>query len=94
MDKKLVLSLERTRGSGKSGRSGQRESGRAAAALGGNEDVVTALLQAGCVPDVPVVSVSSRRSALHLPVVCGHEAAARRLILAGADVDYRDPADK
>lgn len=32
-----------------------------AAALGGNEHVVTALLQAGCVPDVPVVSVSSGR---------------------------------
>eukprot|EP00752_Nemacystus_decipiens_P004447 g4060.t1 len=65
-----------------------------AAAVGGNEDVVTALLHAGCVPDVSVVSASLRRSALHVALVCGHEAAARRLILAGADVNYRDPTDR
>ncbi|CAM9745666.1 unnamed protein product [Ectocarpus sp. 13 AM-2016] len=65
-----------------------------AAALGGNPDVVTALLRAGCLPDVNVVSVSSRRSALHLSAVCGHEAAARKLILAGADANRVDPAEK
>ena len=65
-----------------------------AAALGGNEDVMTALLQAGCVPDIGVVSVSSRRSALHVSLVCGHEAAARGLILAGANLNYRDPTDR
>lgn len=64
-----------------------------AAALGGNPDVVTALFRAGCLPDVDVVSVSSRRSALHLSAVCGHEAAARKLILAGADANRVDPAD-
>ncbi|CAB1097619.1 unnamed protein product [Ectocarpus sp. CCAP 1310/34] len=65
-----------------------------AAALGGNPDVVTALLRAGCLPDVNAVSVSSRRSAWHLSAVCGHEAAARKLILAGADADRVDPAEK
>ena len=64
-----------------------------AAALGGNPDVVTALLRAGCRPDVKVVSMASRRSALHVSVVCGHKAASRRLVLAGADVNYTDPAD-
>ena len=65
-----------------------------AAALGGNPDVVAALLRAGCRPDANVVSVSSKRSALHLAVVCGHGEVARKLILAGANVKYTDPADK
>eukprot|EP00903_Cladosiphon_okamuranus_P006808 g6636.t1 len=65
-----------------------------AAALGGNPDVVAALLKAGCRPDAKVVSVSSKRSALHLAVVCGHTEAARKLILAGANVKYTDPADQ
>lgn len=65
-----------------------------AAALGGNGDVVSALLRAGCGPDVNVVSVSSKRSALHLSAVCGHEAAARKLLLAGAEVNHEDAADK
>ncbi|CAN0579808.1 unnamed protein product [Ectocarpus sp. 12 AP-2014] len=64
-----------------------------AAALGGNADVVTKLLGSGCAPDVKVVSVSSRRSALHLAVVCGHEAAARTLMIAGADMHRVDPGD-
>ncbi|CAM9757000.1 unnamed protein product, partial [Ectocarpus fasciculatus] len=65
-----------------------------AAALGGNADVVIKLLESGCVPDVNVVSVSSRRSALHLAVVCGHEAAARTLMIAGADIRRVDPGDQ
>ncbi|CAN0364277.1 unnamed protein product [Pylaiella littoralis] len=65
-----------------------------AAALGGNGDVVSALLRAGCGPDVNVVSVSSKRSALHLSAVCGHETAARKLMLAGAEVNHKDAADK
>lgn len=40
------------------------------------------------------VSVSPKRSALHLSAVCGHEAVARRLILAGADVNCEDAAGK
>ncbi|CAM9835991.1 unnamed protein product, partial [Ectocarpus sp. 13 AM-2016] len=50
-----------------------------AAALGGSEPVVSALLRAGAQPDVNVVSVSSKRSALYTATVCGHEDAARRL---------------
>lgn len=65
-----------------------------AAALGGNGDVVSALLRAGCGPDVNVVSVSPRRSALHVSAVCGHEAAARKLMLAGAEVNHEDATDK
>ena len=65
-----------------------------AAALGGNPDVLSALLRAGCRPDVRVVSVSSGRSALHLSIVCGHTAVAKKLILAGANVKHVDPADK
>lgn len=64
-----------------------------AAALGGNEDVGSALLRAGCEPDVNVVSMASRRSALHLLAVCGHEAAARKQILAGTDTDRIDSTD-
>ena len=65
-----------------------------AAALGGNADVLSALLQAGCGPDVNSVSSSSRRSALYQAIVGKHEAAARRLIIAGADVNYEDPTDR
>lgn len=65
-----------------------------AAALGGNPDVVAALLQAGCLSDVRVVSSSTQRSALHVSLVCGHKAVARRLILAGAHVNYKDPTDR
>lgn len=65
-----------------------------AAALGGNPDVVVALLKAGWRPDAKVVSASSKRSALHLAVVCGHKEVARKLILSGANVKYTDPADR
>lgn len=65
-----------------------------AAAIGGNPEVVSAFIRAGAEPDVNVVSVSSRRSALYATTYCGHEAAARRLILAGADVNFQDPVDK
>ncbi|CAM9160357.1 unnamed protein product, partial [Ectocarpus sp. 12 AP-2014] len=64
-----------------------------AAALGGNPDVVATLLAWGCASDVNVVSVSSRRSALHVAAVCGHEAVAKKLIIAGADVNRVDPGD-
>lgn len=44
--------------------------------------------------DVNVVSVASRRSALYTATVCGHEDAARRLVLGGADVNFEDPVQK
>ncbi|CAM9379774.1 unnamed protein product, partial [Ectocarpus fasciculatus] len=65
-----------------------------AAALGGNADVMAALIRGGAGADVNVVTVSSRRSALYTATCCGHEAAAKRLILAGADVDFWDPVEK
>ena len=64
-----------------------------AAALGGNEEVISAVLHRGSWSDVNVLATSSKRSALYTAVVGGHEAAARKLILAGADVDYVDPGD-
>eukprot|EP00752_Nemacystus_decipiens_P008626 g7703.t1 len=65
-----------------------------AAAVGGNGEVVPALVRAGAGADVNVVSVSSGRSALYTATFLGHEAAARELVLAGADVNFQDPADK
>ena len=65
-----------------------------AAALGGDANVVSAFVGAGAGPDVNVVSVSSKRSALYTATYCGHEAAARRLIQAGADVNFHDPMDQ
>lgn len=85
-------------GAGANGRAGWKGCrGRTlldAAALGGNAEVVSAFIRAGAGPDVNVVSVSSRRSALYAATYCGHETAARRLILAGADVNFQDPMDK
>ncbi|CAM9459932.1 unnamed protein product [Ectocarpus sp. 12 AP-2014] len=65
-----------------------------AAALGGNADVMPALIRGGAGADVNKVTVSSRRSALYTATCCGHEAVAKRLILAGADVNFRDPVAK
>ena len=90
----LVNRLLRAGASGKAGWRGCR--GRTlldAAALGGNPDVLAALLRTGSGPDVNAVSVSSGRSPLHTATFCGHEAAARQLILAGADLNFRVPGD-
>lgn len=65
-----------------------------AAALGGNADVMCALLQAGCGPDVNVVAASTGRSALYQSIVGKNEAAARRPVLFGADVNFEHRADK
>ncbi|CAB1105080.1 unnamed protein product [Ectocarpus sp. CCAP 1310/34] len=65
-----------------------------AAAVGGNVDVVSGFLEAGAEPDVQVVSWSSKTSALCTPVRFGHEDVARRLVTAGADVNFVDPMRK
>ena len=64
-----------------------------AAAVGGNAEVVSALLHTEARADAGVVSMSSGRSALYAAAKCGHEAAAQRLMDAGADVNFRDPID-
>lgn len=64
-----------------------------AAAVGGSADVVSALVLAGAQPDLNVVSASSERSALYAATKGGHEAAAKRLVLAGANVHFWDPVD-
>ena len=65
-----------------------------AAALGGNVDVVSTVLKKGSRSEVNVLATSPGRSALYTAVKGGHEAAARKLILAGADVNYEDPDDE
>lgn len=61
------------------------------AAVGGNEKVASGLLRAGPQPHVSVVSCSSGRSAMCTATWLGHEAVARRLVLAGADANFHDP---
>lgn len=56
--------------------------------------MVTALLRAGAKPDVDVVSMAPKRSALYVATVCGHEEAARSLLSAGADARFEDPVDR
>lgn len=91
----LVDKLLRAGANGRAGWKGcRRRTLLDAAALGGNDDVVYALLQAGCGPDVNNASSSSRRSALYQLIVGKHETAARRLIIAGAHVNYEDPTDR
>ena len=66
-----------------------------AAALGGSKRVVSSLLRAGAQPDVNVLSSApSSRSPLYQAVLSDHEAAARLLVMAGADVNFEDPEDK
>ncbi|CAN0130687.1 unnamed protein product [Ectocarpus sp. 12 AP-2014] len=55
---------------------------------------MSALLQGGCWSDVNVVASSTGRSALYQSIVGKHTAAARKLIMAGADVNFVDRADK
>lgn len=63
-----------------------------AAAVGGSEDVMSAVLRAGAQPDLKnVMSASSRWSALYTATLFRHEAIARCLVVAGADVNFQDP---
>lgn len=92
----LVNRLLEAGADGSAGWSGSR--GRTlldAGALGGNAQVVSALIRAGSQPDVNVLSPSrGMRSALYTATVCGHEDAGSCLILAGADVLFWDPVDQ
>lgn len=51
------------------------------------------LLEGGALPDINVVSAADGRSALYLATASGHETAAMRLVVAGANVHFRDPVD-
>ncbi|CAM9196446.1 unnamed protein product, partial [Ectocarpus sp. 8 AP-2014] len=62
--------------------------------VGGNVEVASGLLEAGAQPDVQVVSCWSKRSALYTAVMFGHEDVARRLVTAGADVNFKEPGRK
>ena len=94
-DHDLVLTLLKAgaRGSGCKARGGGRTL-LDAAAENGNSMVVSALLEAGSVADINVVSVADRMSPLHRAIAGGHTAAARALILAGADVSLLDSAKR
>ncbi|CAN0443119.1 unnamed protein product, partial [Ectocarpus fasciculatus] len=58
-----------------------------AAAVGGNVEVVSGLLEAGAQPDVQVVSCRSKRSALYKAILLGHKDVARPLAEHGVDVN-------
>ncbi|CAB1108018.1 unnamed protein product [Ectocarpus sp. CCAP 1310/34] len=65
-----------------------------AALSGGNAGVMSALLQAGCGPDANVLAPSTGRSVLYQSILSNQKAVARELILAGADVNIKDRAEK
>ncbi len=77
-------------------KAGSRHGGRTilhAAAFGGNKGVVLSLLlKAGCKAEVNVLSSAPKSlSPLYVAIDLGHEAVARQLVLAGADVNYKSP---
>ncbi|CAN0152190.1 unnamed protein product [Ectocarpus sp. 6 AP-2014] len=61
-----------------------------AAAGGGNEEVVTAFIRAGAGDDMEAKTPGTGGTPLHVAVIRGQEAAARVLVLAGADVNAVD----
>lgn len=61
-----------------------------AAAEGGDDMVVSTLLSGGAQEDLTVVSGPERTTALHRAIASGHEAAAVKLLLAGAPNDLAD----
>eukprot|EP00903_Cladosiphon_okamuranus_P011499 g10830.t1 len=61
-----------------------------AAAEGGNEQVVSALVRAGAKEDMHTKAQSKGRTPLHLAAVGGHVAAAKVLVMAGADENVLD----
>lgn len=65
-----------------------------AAAAGGSEEVVSNLLKTGSSTDLNVVSGDNRRTALHRASKGGHTAAARVLMLAGADANLLDTRNR
>ena len=88
--------VDKLLGAGANGSAGWKGcSGRTllhAAAVGGSEGVVSSLLRAGAQPDVNVLlPPPSSRSPLYQATSSGHEAAARLLVMAGADVNFQDP---
>lgn len=95
-DHDLVLILLKA-GANVAGCKGRCGGGRTlldAAAENGNSLVVSTLLEEGSLADVNVVSGSERMSPLHRAIVGGHTAAARALIVAGADVSLLDSTSR
>lgn len=64
-----------------------------AAAEGGNDQVITALIRAGAGADKNGKAPDSGRTPLHIAALGGKEATAKALIMAGADENILD-ADK
>lgn len=90
-DKDLALSLLKAWANGGSGWKGC--DGRTpldAAAEGGNDDVVSTLLQVGGSTDLNAVSGAKNMTALHRACKDGHTAAAHTLLMEGADVGLVD----
>ncbi|CAM9268902.1 unnamed protein product [Ectocarpus fasciculatus] len=61
-----------------------------AAAEGGNAQVIMALLRAGAAGDKDTAASYKERTPLHVAASCGKEAAAKALMMAGADVHSLD----
>eukprot|EP00752_Nemacystus_decipiens_P012623 g11179.t1 len=90
-DKDLAMTLLTAGANGGSGWKGC--DGRTlldAAAEGGNDDVLSALLKAGGSADLNAVSGAKNMTALHRACRGGHTAAAQALLVEGADVDLVD----
>ncbi|CAM9201295.1 unnamed protein product [Ectocarpus sp. 12 AP-2014] len=90
-DKDLALALLKAGADGSAGWEGCGDRTLLqAAAEGGNEEVVSTLLEKGGVEELDVVSGDNERTALHRALAGGHTEAARVLMLAGADVGLLD----
>ena len=90
-DKELALGLLKAGvdgGAGWEGRDGRTLLG--AAAEGGNAELVSAILEAGGLKELDVVSGDNKMTALHHAIAGGHIDAARGLVLDGADVKIAD----
>ncbi|CAN0216505.1 unnamed protein product [Scytosiphon promiscuus] len=61
-----------------------------AAAEGGNQEIVSALLENGGLAELDAVSGEKEMTALHRASKCGHTAAARALMVAGAKASLLD----
>ncbi|CAN0601597.1 unnamed protein product, partial [Ectocarpus sp. 12 AP-2014] len=61
-----------------------------ASAQGGSTHVVSAMIRAGANPDKDIAQVNTGHTPLHCAIIGGHRAAAKVLMMAGANVNIVD----